>query len=275
MGLTLSYPASFGWRRPVGIFFAEDDVKLIDSPAIQKVLDEETIDGYWWIDVIWETLNELDKILSAEDRWLETIIPLPEWVKETNREHILWMLEMLDIFFPNIWRFCDMKKVILAVLVHDIWEYRIHDVAQSNPNAERLKKIRKRFERKIASILISKIQNEQLREDAQRALDSYFDFSVDASEIDTEILIVKLLDKLQGFIFWLEMVFYWNLKREKEYVLDNIKKNFKKIADLTRLLEQTMNRLMHERWIYSTWPYYDTVYLLKQSIKREYWIDVE
>lgn len=275
MWVVQSNPASFHWRRPMWIYYDEDDIKLENSPAIQKVIsDKKTIARYWWTKTIKETLNEVEKILKAEYRWLGTIIPPPNWVKETNREHILWMLWILNHAFPNIYRFCNMRKVILAILVHDIWEYRIGDIAQSNPNAEKLKKARKRYERKIASILISKIPNDQLKTDAQEALDSYFDFSLDEENIDIEILVVKLLDKLQWFIFWLEKVFYWNLESEREYVLKNIKENFNRIVHLINLLERTMIEIMTREWINSTWQYLDMEDHLKRFVKDNYWIDV-
>ncbi|MDD5770202.1 MAG: HD domain-containing protein [Candidatus Gracilibacteria bacterium] len=279
-----SDPAGFLNRRPIGIFFPQDATRIQDIPIVKKLIGRKRVfEKYGGQQIIEETLEELAEVLRQEERWeirnkpRERVLALPEGVKETNREHVLGMLSLLDQHFRGVFRFGDPVKIILAILVHDIGEYRIHDIAKSHPNADKLKRVRKKYEYKIASILISNIKNKALKEDSQKALDAYFNFSTETEQIDFEILVVKLLDRLQGIRFGLELVFHGNMEPgKKENTLNDIRRSFKEFEKLRKLFWNEMNRIMDASDnIFSTGQYVMYPDLIKGFVKENYDLDLD
>lgn len=270
-----------------------------NHPAIKSVLsslDEKT--KRYMIKII----DETEKALWTVIRWSEWAIININWI-DTNREHVLWMLDLAWKYKDIFEKICDFEDLIIAIIVHDLWEYWNWDISQTDPEAEKKKKETKENERKTALELIWKISDENLRKRAENIMNRYIDFSLNcyAEDYDTLILVTKLLDFVQWFDYWVDEVFMANIEsdeRKKEYVLEHIILWLKKVVWLLRLLESnvmlktwkenkdTLDFISYwrevksdwtrikTRWVYDLWGNEILPYLRKK-IKDKYWLDFE
>ncbi len=190
-----------------------------------------------------QVLDDCEKILSTVSRWTKWDIKAIS-SQETNREHVLWMLDMVWEFHRPLSNICDVEELILMILIHDLWEYRIGDIARSEKWAEKKKLIQKKHEKKVATILINKIKNTGLREKCLSLLDRYFDFWIGENqglhELDRLYLLTKLFDTAQWLEYGLETVFLENHPVQKSEVEKHIRACFQEMANICIYLDASV-----------------------------------
>lgn len=220
-----------------------NNTTICDHPIFLK----NGLCAIYWNQIVRDTLSKSEIILKEVTRW--------EWWKienrnnkETNFEHVLWMLNIVNEYYDFLGSICEIKTLIIAILVHDLWEYKIWDISQTDCKVEKLKKSRKKHERNVAKILLWKIDNPELKKISINILDEYFDFSIDISSLSNTnitILITKIIDFLQWFVYGLDYVFKDNINEDSEaYILNHI---FNWLSRITWLL-LLFNDIIISKW---------------------------
>lgn len=211
-----------------------DEYKIVNHPAVQNTFFIE------WDELKTDVINRCEEILSTVVRWKNWRIKAIT-SKETNREHILWMLDLIEEFYEELSNICNIEELIIMVLVHDLWEYRIWDIATTEDWAPKKKAIQKKHEKKVATILISQIQNVSLRDKCLNLLDRYFEFWVEENQpivdFDTLYLLTKLFDTIQWLEYGLEIVFWENYEMQKSEIERHISDNFQEISNICAFID--------------------------------------
>ena len=227
------------------------DFKIANHPAILRTI--------WTIHLdvennINQTFNQCERILATVKRWEGWDIK-NDAVTETNREHVLWMLDLVDELYKPLSNICNIEDLIIMILVHDLWEYKIGDIAQTEKNAEGKKVEQKDEEKNMAIYLINQIKGENLKNKCLWLLGRYFNFSLKNKnlwEIDDLYLVVKLLDTVQWYIFGLENIFQVSLENDRQKTLEHMKENYEVIHEICRFLTSTVWSKVNKRYAKKT-----------------------
>ena len=211
--------------------------KIISHPVIIKI---------FWKEINWaktQVLCRCEEILSTVERWKEWKIKAINSV-ETNREHILWMLDLVFEFHDELSNLCDVEELIMMILIHDLWEYRIWDISKSEEGAEQKKKIQKKYEKRVATILINQISDTELREKCLSLLERYFEFWITKDQpiedLDRLYLITKFFDTVQWLEYGIVTVFRENYKTNKIEVRNHLRNNFQEISNISAFLDASV-----------------------------------
>lgn len=218
------------------------------------------------INTYWNNVfNSLLNTISQVERWQTDWLKINK--KETNKEHILEMLYITQLFFikyPKLNDLLDFEIVCIKIAIHDLWENWTWDLTadqkESLSEYELEENAKKELEYWIR--LIKTLKREKINQEKIITLQEYYLNYEKNKSNHREIndYFVKFIDKYQALLFIVNHIpefknfekysinkIFQELKKRNSYFQEkwiNLLKNFESIIDKDEVNENDIEKCL-------------------------------